>query len=600
MRVNSIERAVSRSPSRSSDVDALVTHAHPIPAHEHSGNEPLHNFFWGIFLEKFSAVGTSNATVVTLTLTEVNGTDLTMVFSDGLTVLDVTPGATIILEVGTDQIPKTNYVYILQSGKVLAKSITEWPSAEHIKIGQFGVPSAQFVFDHNLIVNQNWNDGTDPVHGQGHLTDAMQRLRQFGGRYFSGIDPAGTSDYLTIAASNVEFKSSVGVIWQIHGHTFSAFDTTGGDLILVKNWNGDSYHDITDLFDIVNDSAGVSLANKWFKIVVWGIGNKEGELDFIVINLPNSSYTTEAKATEDKNNSADYDIPRQYSIESSTGFLICEIVVKQQTTWDYGSTKNLRGRSSSEVSGSVGTGITDHESLTGIVSDNHHAPTVAGDLDHNDLANIDAGDINHLSDAQVAVLHAAITTLTHTALTGKNAEANVKHLTDAQVSALHAIYTNAQAVTANAALILAHRSSNILFLRVANGAIYNSHVAHGIIQLPASDADANISVNIPIPETAGGTTGNLKILYSISDANAYLTNFAYGVLETGDNSSVSANIQTTTADDFPSGTANIHYTKTIAINDADFTAGDVFGVRIGSRASNAGNLYIIDIWLESD
>ncbi|MCP4550877.1 MAG: hypothetical protein GY834_02300 [Bacteroidetes bacterium] len=36
----------------------------------------------------------------------------------------------------------------------------------------------------------------------------------------------------------------------------------------------------------------------------------------------------------------------------------------------------------------------------------HHAATVAGDLNHNDLANIDAGDINHLTDAQVAALHA--------------------------------------------------------------------------------------------------------------------------------------------------------------------------------------------------
>ncbi len=35
-----------------------------------------------------------------------------------------------------------------------------------------------------------------------------------------------------------------------------------------------------------------------------------------------------------------------------------------------------------------------------------HAAVVAGDLNHNDLANIDAGDINHLTDAQVSALHA--------------------------------------------------------------------------------------------------------------------------------------------------------------------------------------------------
>ncbi len=405
-RINANERGINRySATPTIDRSGSRVLVSSVGTHSHPDTEL--DFFNGIFLEKFHALATSNGTVITMTLTEINGNNLTMNFSDGYTTFDVTSGNTIALTAGTDANPQTNYIYILQSGKVLAKSTTSWPDAEHIKIGQFGVPSAVFVQTYNVYLNQNSNEGTDL---QGHLPDMAQKMRQFGADYFSGIDPNGTSDYLTIAASNVEFKSGAGVVWQIHPHTFGAFDTSTGDLVLVKNWNGDSYHDITDLFDIIADSAGVSLANKWFKIVVWGIGNKEGELDFIVINLPSASYTTEAKATEDKNNYTDYGIPRQYSIESSTGFLICEIVVKQQTTWDYGSTKNLRGLSSaSAVAGAVGTGITDHDSLTGIVSDNHHAPTVAGDLDHNDLANIDAGDIKHLTAAQVAVLHAIFT-----------------------------------------------------------------------------------------------------------------------------------------------------------------------------------------------
>lgn len=369
---------------------------------------PETRYFIGSFVEKFHARGTSAGGVITLTLTEVNGAnDLTMIFSDGYTALDVSGGgATIVLEAGTDQIPKTNYVYILQSGKILAKSTSAWPSdeTEHIKIGQFGVPSAAFVQNNNFYLNQNWNEGTNV---QGHGTHEAQRLRQFGARYFSGIDAvvANNSDYLDIAAGNVEFKSQAGVVWQIHAHTFGAFDTSGGDIVLVKNWNGDSYHDITDLFDIVDDSAGVSLANKWFKIVVWGIGNKEGELDFIVINLPSGSYTTQAKTKEDANNYTDYVIPRQYSIESSTGFLICEIVVKQQATWSYGFTKDLRGRFSSEVGGTVGTGITDHGSLTGLADDDHSqyiledgSRAFSGNIDLSDNDILDIGNIGSATD----------------------------------------------------------------------------------------------------------------------------------------------------------------------------------------------------------
>lgn len=46
----------------------------------------------------------------------------------------------------------------------------------------------------------------------------------------------------------------------------------------------------------------------------------------------------------------------------------------------------------------------------------HHTATVAGDLNHNDLANIDAGDIKHITATQVAALHAQIHAITtHTA-----------------------------------------------------------------------------------------------------------------------------------------------------------------------------------------
>lgn len=411
--------------------------------------------FNGITLEEFNALVTSDGATITMTLTESQGANnLTMVFSDGHSNLDVSGGgATIALTAGaSDASPQINYIYILQSGKVLVKNTSTWPAGEHIKIGIFFVPTAGFVQTNNVYMNQNINDGTDTSVQQGHFSDMNTRMRLFGANYFSGIDPAGTSDYLTIAASNVEFKSTAGVVYQMHAHTFGAVDTSGGDLVLVKNWSGDSYHDITDLFDIIADSGGTSLNNKWFTLVFWGISNKSGELDYIVINLPSGSYATQAKALEDANEYTDFLIPREFNIDSTTGFLIAAVVVKKATTWSFGSTKDLRGINDAiAVAGGTGTGITDHGSLTGLADDDHsqylledgtramsgqldmgaqiitnvgtvdgvdisardHAATVAGDLNHNDLANLNAGDVyEHISAAQLAALHAIATKAT--------------------------------------------------------------------------------------------------------------------------------------------------------------------------------------------
>ena len=79
----------------------------------------------------------------------------------------------------------------------------------------------------------------------------------------------------------------------------------------------------------------------------------------------------------------------------------------------------------------------------------------AGDFNHNDLANLNAGDnYEHLTAAQVGALHAsgsddqAAGDFNHNDLANLNAGDNYEHLTAAQVGALHAIYTDAAAVAA--------------------------------------------------------------------------------------------------------------------------------------------------------
>ena len=95
----------------------------------------IRGFFNGSFRESFDALATSDGATITMSLEYPGGGDLTMQFSDGNTELDCSPALTIELTPGTISGPQGNYIYIPQSTKVLTKSITGWPSSEHIKIG---------------------------------------------------------------------------------------------------------------------------------------------------------------------------------------------------------------------------------------------------------------------------------------------------------------------------------------------------------------------------------------------------------------------------------------------------------------------------------
>ncbi len=325
------------------------------------GKGPDLDFFNGTMIEALSASVSEAAGVVTLSVEQAGGGDLTMRFSDGRTVLDTTPAATIALTVGSDASPQTNYIYIPQSTKVLTKSTSQWPAAEHIKVAFLFVPSAVFVAANGAYVIQQWNDFRKGTDGQGHMAHITERERVTGAHWFSGIEPNGTSSYLTIVGAAVDYKSTSGVIYQLHQHASPAVDTSGGDEVLVKNWNGDAYHNITNLFDIVDDSGGNTIGNnKWFNIVVWGVANKTGEYEPAIINLPAGFYNSQASAEADLSGFDDFSIPREFDLEASVGFLIARITVQKQAgTWAFGSVVDLRRRGVGGASGGASAAATE-------------------------------------------------------------------------------------------------------------------------------------------------------------------------------------------------------------------------------------------------
>jgi hypothetical protein len=417
--------------------------------------DPLQNFFNGTFVESFNALVTEDAGNVVLSLEQSGGGDLTMRFSDGDTTLDCTgPVQTINLTAGTDAAPQANYIYVPQSTKVLTKHTSQWPSAEHIKIGYFLVPSSAYVASDGVYINQNWNDHRMGTDSQGHLPHLCEtiRLTMHGATWNSGVaGNAAGSEYLEItgtAPSVVEFKSTAGVVYQMHRHTVPAIDMSGTDICHVVNWNGDAYHDVADLADIVADSAGVSLSNKHFNLVFWGVANKTGEYSPLMCNLPNGSYSTQTGAELDLDNFTVTTIPDEFTNESSTGFLICRLTVHQNPsgTWTLNATEDLRGVIPGAGTGAAGAG--------GALTDFPDNQFTLYDSDDNtrvlsfDLSSITTGNTRTITPADADMT--LLSTTDYTDLTDSGATTLHKHDHDAMdnfVANEHIDWTGASAGT---------------------------------------------------------------------------------------------------------------------------------------------------------
>ncbi len=324
-----------------------------------TGLDDIEAFFNGTLVESFDTAITVPGGTPTLGVEQSGGGDLTMRWSSGNTTLDCTPITTIALTAGTDTAPQSNYIYLLESSQVLTKSTSGWPATEHIKIAYLLVPSGTFVSAHGCYINQSWNDHSAGTDGQGHMSHMAERIRLNGAKWYSGVGPNGTDSYISPAVAGPnDFKSTSGFVYQMHKHTVPAIDTGGSDKVLIKNWSGTPWNDIADLYLITADSGGVTIpANRYFNLVVWGVANKTGEYEPMVINLPSGFYVSQADAEADVDGYDDFDIPVEFSTYSSTGFLVCRMTIKMGTTWDVVATVDLRGKTVQSAAGGI-SGIT--------------------------------------------------------------------------------------------------------------------------------------------------------------------------------------------------------------------------------------------------
>jgi hypothetical protein len=312
------------------------------------------NFWNGTFRETIDFLVTSNGTVITGSLTPANGhDDMTMIFSDGLTLLDTDPAVTIELVPGSDSVPVLNYVYIPKSTKVLTVSTSGWPSTQHIKVANILLKTAAATENEGALKNQNWNDHIEDTDTfQGHLSHIGERMRQEHAKWDIGIAGSVTIDSGP-SPDDVFVAVDSGYVYQMHRQFFPALNMeTGEDIHIVNNF-ATPYKATDNLNTETLDANGDSLANGSFSFVVWGVQNKTGQTSHLMLNLPTGKYSKNnpESAVNDAVNYSVYDIPKEFQ---GVGFLITRFTFVLSTNgliWTLHETQDLRGKIPNNVAG---------------------------------------------------------------------------------------------------------------------------------------------------------------------------------------------------------------------------------------------------------
>lgn len=278
----------------------------------------------GAIRETFDFLVTSDGATTIGTLTnQVNPlSDLTLLFSDGFYNLDTT---TTPLEVtlvdGTATTLQMNYVFIDIATKTLQTSTIGFPVTEHCKVARIGLFDATRTQLKGAQINQNINDHIKKEGDNGHILHIAERLRASNAEWDSGTAPS-----LTGTPDDVYISITAGLVWQLHKQEVDSQDMSIGDDIDVVNDPITPYRTTTNLNDITVFSTGDTWNNLWGNLVVWGVANKTGETDHIMVNLPSDGYTSEDIAIEDRNNYANYTIPREFK---GTGYLIGRFTIRR-------------------------------------------------------------------------------------------------------------------------------------------------------------------------------------------------------------------------------------------------------------------------------
>jgi hypothetical protein len=285
-------------------------------------------FSWdGCVLEVSDVTVASDGAIITLSVEQVGGGDLTVVFSDGFYAWDTTPADTVTLTAGTDAIPVLNYVYLLQSTKTLTASTVGFPVAEYAPVATVVCQSAASLVTQGAYKLHAWTNEVKNVAKNGHISHLNFWIRYQNATWVSGVDQTYTVTTNIGTPDNVLLSTVAGVVLQLHTHAFPAFANPHDYYVI--NDSVTPYTVVTDLNALLTDSNGVSMSGKYFSLVVWGVVSEATGDCKIFVNLPSGSYNNSTGVEQDPSKFAVYTIPSDYV---GTGFLISEWKLRHQAT----------------------------------------------------------------------------------------------------------------------------------------------------------------------------------------------------------------------------------------------------------------------------
>lgn len=321
----------------------------------------LHNIihaFNGMVIESISGDIVSDGSNINFNLQKQGGGNLTLFFDDDFSIFGAP--TSIALTPGSDTSPQTNFVYIPRDTKALTVSTSSFPSGEHAPIATAIVQSASTVQSKPGALKLHlWTDHSFDVNNQGHISHINEWLRIQHATYRSAIAQTLTITPNGGSADDVDFAVTGGIVYQLHNHSFPPFNTSTGSIIHVINDSSTPYTTITNLNSLLTDSAGGSMSNKYFNLVIWGTISENTDDCQLFVNLPGGSYNRQSDAVADVSGYTNFSIPLAYK---GTGFLISKLTLRHQAaasgTWTSIAETDLRGQIPNIIAGGGTSAIT--------------------------------------------------------------------------------------------------------------------------------------------------------------------------------------------------------------------------------------------------